>query len=92
MFIFAAAVQGAATRYRGGETGGVGGRRRFAGPGPAKPKERGPAIWPAPAPLVWLARGPKAPGPPNAAAPPERWDLPPASQAIANYPLPFPTS
>ena len=46
----------------------------------------------APLRLVWQARGPKAPGPPNAAAPPERWDLPPASQAIANYPLPFPTS
>ena len=37
MFIFAVAVQGAATRYRGGETGGVGGRRRFAGPGPLAP-------------------------------------------------------
>ena len=29
-----------------------------------------------PAPtLVWLARGPKAPGPPNAAAPPGRWSF-----------------
>ena len=78
MFIFAVAVQGAATRYRGGETGGAGGgRRRFAGPGPlapglqnqrsgafgpgpAKPKERGPAIWPAPAPLCALC-APAAP-------------------------------
>ena len=37
MFIFSVAVQGAATRYRGGETGGAGGRRRFAGPGPLAP-------------------------------------------------------
>lgn len=73
MFIFAVAVQGAATRYRGGETGGVGGRRRFAGPGPAKPKGRGPAIWPAPAPLCALC----AP-----AAPPGRWSFPPTFRAI----------
>ena len=65
MFIFAVAVQGAATRYRGGETGGVGGAAAFCrpgafGPGPAKPKERGPAIWPAPAPLCALC-APAAP-------------------------------
>ena len=33
MFIFAVAVQGAATRYRGGETGGVGGAAAFCRPG-----------------------------------------------------------
>ena len=80
MFIFAVAVQGAATRYRGGETGGVGGAAAFCrpgafGPGPAKPKERGPAIWPAPAPLCALC-APAAP-PRAAEAPPTPTGRPP---------------
>ena len=65
MFIFAAAVQGAATRYRGGETGGVGGAAAFCrpgafGPGPEKQRGGGPAFWRAPA-LLCAFCAPAAP-------------------------------
>ena len=88
MFIFAVAVQGAATRYRGGETGGAGGAAAFCrpgafGPGPAKPKERGPAIWPAPAPLCALC----AP-----AAPPRAAEAPPTPTGRPPTPVPCPAA
>ena len=80
MFIFAAAVQGAATRYRGGETGGVGGRRRFAGPGPLAPglqnQRSGGLPFGRPPPLC--ARFARPPPPPRAAeAPPTPTGRPP---------------
>ena len=70
MFIFAVAVQGAATRYRGGETGGVGGRRRFAGPGPLAPglqnQRSGGLPFGRPPPLcARFARPPPPRGPPK---------------------------
>ena len=58
MFIFAAAVQGAATRYRGGETGGVGGAA-----GGAKRPCRAGAKGPRPARLA--AGGRQTPPPPR---------------------------
>ena len=81
MFIFAVAVQGAATRYRGGETGGVGGgRRRFAGPGPLAPglqnQRSGGLPFGRPPPLC--ARFARPPPPPRAAeAPPTPTGRPP---------------
>ena len=60
--------------------GTKGGRKapaaRGGGGGRAKRAQSGGGALSGPAPtLVWLARGPKAPGPPNAAAPPGRWSF-----------------
>ncbi len=59
--------------------GTKGGRKAPAargGGGRAKRAQRGGGALSGPAPpLVWLARGPKAPGPPNAAAPPGPLEL-----------------
>ena len=51
---------------------GPGGRRR----GAKRPKRAGAGLWPRPRAFVWQARGGRSPpGPPNAAAPPGRWDF-----------------
>ena len=51
---------------------GRGGRRR----GAKRPKRAGGGFWPRPRAFVWQARGGRRPpGPPNAAAPPGRWDF-----------------
>ena len=58
------------------EAGGRSQRSGGAAAGAKRPEMPGrAATGRPPRHFVWQARGPKAPGPPNAAAPPERWDL-----------------
>ena len=65
MFIFAAAVQGAATRYRGGETGGVGGggvlQARGLWPRASKTKGAGACHLAGPRPFVRALRARRPP-------------------------------
>lgn len=61
MFIFAVAVQGAATRYRGGETGGVGGAAAFCRPRACKTKGAGACHLAGPRPFVRALRARRPP-------------------------------
>ena len=66
MFIFAVAVQGAATRYRGGETGGVGGgggvlQARGLWPRACKTKGAGACHLAGPRPFVRALRARRPP-------------------------------
>ena len=75
MFIFAAAVQGAATRYRGGETGGVGGgggvlQARGLWPRACKTKGAGACHLAGPRPFVRALRARRPPHVPPKPRPP----------------------